>query len=89
MASLIKASLALEKGDLPASLHYISPNPNIAFETSPFVMNTELSKLASSDEPHRALVNSFGVGGTNACVILEAPPRTEPSTRHDGLVMLP
>lgn len=89
MASLIKASLALEKGDLPASLHYISPNPNIEFETSPFVMNTELSKLASSDEPHRALVNSFGVGGTNACVILEAPPRTEPNTRHDGLVMLP
>ncbi|MGL4486067.1 MAG: beta-ketoacyl synthase N-terminal-like domain-containing protein [Yersinia sp. (in: enterobacteria)] len=89
MASLIKASLALEHGVLPASLHYVSPNPNIDFETSPFVMNTELSKLEASDQPHRALVNSFGVGGTNACVVLEAAPQTLPSDRHDGLLMLP
>lgn len=89
MASLIKASLALENGELPASLHYLSPNPNIEFETSPFVMNTELSQLETSSTPLRALVNSFGVGGTNACVILEAPPQREVADRHDGVIMLP
>lgn len=89
MASFIKASLALETGMLPASLNYISPNPHIEFETSPFVMNTTLCKLEASDQPHRALVNSFGVGGTNACVILEEPPKTQPGDAHNGPIMLP
>nr|WP_113868425.1 type I polyketide synthase [Brenneria salicis]NMN92810.1 acyl transferase domain-containing protein [Brenneria salicis ATCC 15712 = DSM 30166]RBP59744.1 acyl transferase domain-containing protein [Brenneria salicis ATCC 15712 = DSM 30166]RLM29851.1 beta-ketoacyl synthase [Brenneria salicis ATCC 15712 = DSM 30166] len=89
MASLIKASLALETGMLPASLHFVSPNPNIEFETSPFIMNTELSKLDASDTPHRALVNSFGVGGTNACVVLEAAPPLAASDPHHGLLALP
>nr|UKE82849.1 type I polyketide synthase [Pectobacterium sp. PL152] len=90
MASLIKASLALETGKLPASLHFESPNPNIEFETSPFIMNTELSELEPSETPHRALVNSFGVGGTNACVILEAAPRLKSGDTHDGsLLVLP
>ncbi|KML70142.1 type I polyketide synthase [Pectobacterium peruviense] len=90
MASLIKASLALETGKLPASLHFESPNPNIEFETSPFVMNTELSELEPSETPHRALVNSFGVGGTNACVILEAAPPLDAGDAHDdSLLVLP
>ncbi|MDE9539676.1 type I polyketide synthase [Xenorhabdus bovienii] len=89
IASLIKASLALENGKLPASLHYMSPNPHIDFETSPFVMNTKLHILEASDVPHRALVNSFGVGGTNACVILESTPDIIPSDPYEGLIMLP
>ncbi|MCO4313104.1 type I polyketide synthase [Pectobacterium versatile] len=90
MASLIKASLALETGKLPASLHFESPNPNIDFETSPFIMNTELSDLEPSETPHRALVNSFGVGGTNACVILEAAPPLKAGDTHDNsLLVLP
>lgn len=89
IASLIKASFALKDRLLPASLHYVSPNPHIDFETSPFVMNTELHKLELTDTPHRALVNSFGVGGTNACVILESAPDIIPSDPHDGLIMLP
>ncbi|MCG5048741.1 acyltransferase domain-containing protein [Pectobacterium brasiliense] len=90
MASLIKASLALETGKLPASLHFESPNPNIEFETSPFIMNTELSELEPSETPHRALVNSFGVGGTNACVILEAAPSLKAGDTHDNsLLVLP
>ncbi|MEQ9915665.1 beta-ketoacyl synthase N-terminal-like domain-containing protein [Pectobacterium aroidearum] len=90
MASLIKASLALETGKLPASLHFESPNPNIEFETSPFIMNTELGELEPSETPHRALVNSFGVGGTNACVILEAAPQLKSGDAHDNsLLVLP
>ncbi|AIS56744.1 beta-ketoacyl synthase N-terminal-like domain-containing protein [Vibrio coralliilyticus] len=89
VASLIKASMALESGQLPASLHYAEPNPNIEFETSPFVMNTELTAFKQQDKPNNALVNSFGVGGTNACVILETAPETQPGDAHNSPLMIP
>ena len=56
------------------SLGYESPNPSIDFETSPFKVN---DRLADWTAPIlRAGVNSLGVGGTNAHVVLqEAPPR--------------
>ncbi len=89
VASLIKASLALESGQLPASLHYVEPNPNIEFESSPFVINTELTAFTQQDKPNNALVNSFGVGGTNACVILETAPKTEPGDEYNSPLMIP
>ncbi|WP_199911710.1 type I polyketide synthase [Dongshaea marina] len=89
VASLIKASMALEKGELPESLHFVSPNSNIDFEDSPFVMNTELSEINSSVLKSNALVNSFGVGGTNACVILETKPDLPCSDPHLGPFVLP
>lgn len=88
VASLIKASLALKSGQLPASLHYSKPNPNIDFESSPFVMNTELTSFKQSDKPNNALVNSFGVGGTNACVILEAAPELSSGYEHQAPVLM-
>ncbi|NOH71943.1 acyltransferase domain-containing protein [Vibrio pectenicida] len=88
VASLIKASLALKSGQLPASLHYSQPNPNIDFETSPFVMNTELSSFKQQGKPNNALVNSFGVGGTNACVILEAAPDLPSGGDHQAPLLM-
>lgn len=74
-AGLIKSALALKYGELPASLNFESPNPKIDFENSPFFVNTRLRQLRRNGTPLRALINSFGVGGTNACVILEEPPQ--------------
>lgn len=88
-ASLIKTSLSLKNHQLPASLHYQSPNPNIDFEQSPFKMNTQLSELPKSDQPLRALVNSFGVGGTNACVIVEEAPIQRQSDQAKGDYIFP
>ncbi len=80
MASLIKTALSLKNGVMPASLHFDEPNPAINFEDSPFYVNTTTKKLEKHGEmPARALVNSFGVGGTNACVILEEAPQAETS----------
>ncbi|WP_261887375.1 type I polyketide synthase [Vibrio aerogenes] len=89
MASMIKAAKALKTGQLPASLHYLSPNPNIEFESSPFYMNTALSPLENDGKPVNALVNSFGVGGTNGCVILETPPVQAESDPHHAPLVLP
>jgi acyl transferase domain-containing protein/acyl carrier protein len=81
-AGLIKSALALKYAQLPASLNFESPNPKIDFENSPFFVNTELRELRRNGTPLRALVNSFGVGGTNACIILEEPPETKRAETH-------
>src|SRR5262249_3144615 len=45
------------------------------FDTSPFFVCSELHPWPATAEPRRAGVNSLGVGGTNAFVVLEeAPP---------------
>ncbi|MET3130770.1 acyl transferase domain-containing protein [Oxalobacteraceae bacterium GrIS 1.11] len=74
MASLIKVALSLKHGVLPASINYSAPNPKIDFDASPFFVNTAARELSRRDGPLRALINSFGVGGTNACAILQEPP---------------
>jgi amino acid adenylation domain-containing protein len=80
VAGLIKAALAVESGELPPSLHFESPNPNIDFASSPFAVNTALRPWPRQDgEPRRAGVSSFGIGGTNAHVVLEEAPAAAPS----------
>ncbi|MEQ8915195.1 MAG: SDR family NAD(P)-dependent oxidoreductase [Roseovarius sp.] len=74
VASLIKATLALYHGEMPPSLGYEAPNPAIAFDGSPFSVNDRLTPWPKRDHPRRAGVNSLGVGGTNAHVVLEEPP---------------
>jgi acyl transferase domain-containing protein len=75
IAGLIKTVLALRHKQLPPSLHFRSPNPQIDFANSPFYVNTTCTDWKSEAAPRRAGVSSFGIGGTNAHVILEeAPP---------------
>jgi amino acid adenylation domain-containing protein len=69
IAGLIKACLALHHKQIPASINYDTPNPHINFTGSPFYVNTQLSHWAS-DKTRYAGVSSFGVGGTNAHIIL-------------------
>jgi acyl transferase domain-containing protein/thioesterase domain-containing protein len=74
VASLIKTALALHHRQIPASLNYEAPNPAIDFENSPFRVNDRLSDWPRRAGPRRAGVNSLGVGGTNAHMILEEAP---------------
>jgi len=75
VAGLIKAVLALEQGEIPATLHFTAPNPRIDFAASPFYVCSKLQPWPESEIPRRAGVSSFGVGGTNAHVVLEEAPR--------------
>ncbi|HEV2862457.1 MAG TPA: SDR family NAD(P)-dependent oxidoreductase [Pyrinomonadaceae bacterium] len=79
VAGLIKTVLALKHRELPPSLHFTRPNPNIDFARTPFHVNTALAPWDSNGTPRRAGVSSFGIGGTNAHVILEEAPTPEPS----------
>jgi microcystin synthetase protein McyG len=71
VASLIKAVLALEHRTLPPSLHFRRANPAIDFAATPFFVNTQCREWEQDHGPRRAAVNSLGIGGTNAHVILE------------------
>ena len=74
VAGFIKTVLALKHEMIPPSLHFDSPNLGIDFENSPFFVNTKLMEWKRNGQPLRAGVNSFGIGGTNAHVILEEAP---------------
>lgn len=71
VAGLIKTVLALEHGEIPPTVHYRSPNPAIDLVSSPFYVATRLEPWPRTAAPRRAAVSSFGVGGTNAHVVLE------------------
>ncbi|WP_228556602.1 type I polyketide synthase [Myxococcus sp. AB025B] len=79
-ASLLKAILAMKHQQLPPSLHFESPNPQIDFDSGPFYVNTTLQPWPRGRTPRRAGVSSFGIGGTNAHVILEEAPATPASS---------
>jgi acyl transferase domain-containing protein len=77
VTGLIKTALALKHQQLPPTLHFNHPNPQINFNNSPFFVNTELTPWQDQDCPRRAAVSSFGMGGTNAHVILESAPEPQ------------
>ncbi|MDR6337940.1 amino acid adenylation domain-containing protein [Filimonas zeae] len=73
VAGLIKTALSLYHRQLPATLHYHTPNPEIDFTNSPFYVNDKHAEWDSASV-RRAGVSSFGVGGTNVHVVLEEYP---------------
>jgi acyl transferase domain-containing protein/thioesterase domain-containing protein/SAM-dependent methyltransferase len=76
IAGLIKAIFVVERGLVPPSLFFETPNPAIDFRASPFYVSRALHPFPARPGPRRAGVSSFGIGGTNAhAVIEEAPPR--------------
>lgn len=88
IASLLKTVLALKYKKIPPSLNFKDPNPKIDFATSPFFVNTILRDWERGDTPRRAGVNSFGIGGTNAHVVLEEAPEAAPSPATDDWQLL-
>jgi acyl transferase domain-containing protein/thioesterase domain-containing protein len=74
VTGLIKTILALKYKQIPPTLHFENPNPEIDFENSPFYVNDTLSEWNSHPYPRRAGVSALGVGGTNAHIILEEAP---------------
>jgi acyl transferase domain-containing protein len=79
VSGLIKTALAVKHKQIPPSLHFTEPNPNIDFARTPFYVNTELTAWEANGSPRRAGVSSFGIGGTNAHVVVEEPPTLDPS----------
>jgi acyl transferase domain-containing protein len=81
-AGLIKAALALRHGVLSPQANFTAPDPELGLETGPFFVNREALPLRRGGRPALAGVSSFGIGGSNAHVILEAPP--QPTRRPEA-----
>lgn len=89
VAGLIKAALVLMHKAVPPSINYDKPNPQIDFESSPFYVNRQMVHLDSSPRPLLASVSSFGVGGTNAHIVLEEAPERAFPGRADTWNIIP
>jgi acyl transferase domain-containing protein len=90
ITGLIKVVQSMKHRLLPPSLHFKELNPQIDFSGSPFYVNTELSEWPCKNGPLRAGVSAFGVGGTNAHVVIEEAPEpvsTEPGRDWQLLVL--
>ena len=78
VAGLIKTVLALENEAIPPTLHFKRAKPSIDFDAGPFWVNSELVPWTRRTGPRRAGINSFGVGGTNAHLVVEEAPAPAP-----------
>jgi acyl transferase domain-containing protein/acyl carrier protein len=95
IAGLLKAILALQHEAIPAHLHLRELNPHLGLRDGTFVIPREMRPWPRGERSRRALVSSYGFGGTNGCAVVEeapdryegastsAPPgEMEPATSH-------
>ncbi|KAJ5887882.1 type I iterative PKS [Penicillium taxi] len=89
ITSVIHSVLALENRTIPPSVHFQNPNPSIPFEQAKLKVAVEPTPWPK-DRSERISINSFGIGGTNAHVILDSAPskRTNVSTDVDSPQLL-
>ncbi|GAA2221451.1 hypothetical protein GCM10010232_02080 [Streptomyces amakusaensis] len=74
VAGLIKTALSISHREIPPSLNFATPNPEIDFDAWNLRVQTGRSAWPGESGPRLAGVSSFGMGGTNCHVVLSAPP---------------
>ena len=73
IAGVIKAILALHNNTIPPSAGFETPNPTVEWGNIPFYVPTKAADWKSpQNNPRRAGISSFGFGGTNFHIALEA-----------------
>lgn len=83
VTGLIKTIQQFKHGKIPALLHYQEPNPRIDFAGSPFSPVSETRDWNRGSSPRIAGISAFGVGGTNAHIIVEEPPSPKPAQSNN------
>lgn len=91
VTGLIKTALSLHQRQLPPSLHFRQPNAELDYEASPFFVNAALRAWPAPGDgsPRAAGVSSFGIGGTNAHVVLEEAERVASPAPMRPMQLLP
>ncbi len=73
VAGVVKVVEMLRHRTMVPNLHFREPNPEVDWPSTPFYVNDKTTAW-DADGPLRAAVNSLGVGGTNAHLVLEEAP---------------
>ncbi|MDE2902051.1 MAG: SDR family NAD(P)-dependent oxidoreductase [Chloroflexota bacterium] len=72
VAGLIKAALVVNRGVIPKHLHFHNPNPALDWEHLPLRVTSDMTDWPDDyRRPRLAGVNSFGISGTNAHILVE------------------
>jgi len=86
LAGLMRAALAVHHATIPPNANFTAPNPALELERTPFYVPTSSQDWLGV---RRAAVSSFGVGGTNAHVVLEQAPPAEKTGEARPWQLLP
>jgi acyl transferase domain-containing protein/NADPH:quinone reductase-like Zn-dependent oxidoreductase/acyl carrier protein len=89
IAGLIKAVLVANKRQVPPNCGFREPNPDIAFDLHNLVVPDRTLPIGQGDQPVLVAVNSFGFGGTNASVLIEAGGQQQREAASQATIQLP
>jgi pimaricinolide synthase PimS1 len=89
IVGLLKVALSLSHGEIPPSLNFDTPNPEIPFTELRLRIQRERGPWPRQQRGPVAGVSSFGMGGTNCHVVVTAAPAhsSEPAVRQEPAVL--
>ncbi|MFC8516424.1 SDR family NAD(P)-dependent oxidoreductase [Streptomyces sp. NPDC057257] len=77
IAGLVKMIEAMRHAELPASLYAEQPSPHVDWDSGAVRLLDRARPWPRGEHPRRAAISSFGIGGTNAHVIIEEPEEAD------------
>ena len=84
VAGLIKTTLVLQHGEIPRQVHFTRLNPHLSLAGTCLAVADRHLAWPAGSLPRVAGVSGFGVGGTNAHVLVEEAPVLPPPTSEQA-----